>query len=244
MRSKARTTAPGQLPWNRSEGELALNLRCNNFPLRMSARVKMRSCVSLIQTQRMVCRVCFLWMAPRNDSHLHRLSAFFGFACRHQGEAVGRIPIACSALFILSAVSASGADFPARKAGLWEMTITGDHSLTVRQCSDAASDEAVAQAGFGWAGECAKRDVEKSGSTITVVSVCTSDRKTTTSRIVITGSLDSDYTMTVSRSVGPSMTVSAKRLGPCAAGQKPGDVIMPNGNKINIVPKGTNSAAR
>lgn len=214
----------------------------------MSARVKTRSRVSLIQTQRMVCRVSFLWIAPSNDSHLHRLSASFEFGCDRQGEAVSRIPIACSALFILSAVSASGTEFPVRKAGLWEITIAGDHSITVRQCSDAASDQAVAQAGFGWAGECAKHDVEKSGSTITVVSVCTSAHKTTISRMVITGSLDSDYTMTMSReaagrSVGPSMRLSAKRLGPCAAGQKPGDVIMPNGTKINIVPKGTTSSA-
>jgi hypothetical protein len=31
-----------------------------------------------------------------------------------------------------------------------------------------------------------------------------------------------------------SVTMSAKWLGPCAAGQRPGDMIMPNGMKINI----------
>lgn len=164
---------------------------------------------------------------------------------------MGRIPIACCALFILSAVSASGAEFPARKAGLWEITIAGDQSITVRQCSDPASDEALAQAGFGGGGECAKHDVEKSGSTITVVSECTLERKTTILRTVITGNLDSNYTMTMSRqgsgrSAGPLMKLSAKWLGPCAAGQKPGDVIMANGRKINIlnVPKSANAAAR
>jgi Protein of unknown function (DUF3617) len=164
---------------------------------------------------------------------------------------VCRIGIACSIAFILSTASVSGADFPARKAGLWEITIAGHDSITVRQCSDAASDEAMEQASFGVAGECAKRDVEKSGSTITVVSVCTSARKTTISRMVITGSLDSEYTMTMSsqapgRSVGPSMTLSAKWLGSCGPGQKPGDVIMPNGTKINILnlPKGMGSASR
>ena len=167
------------------------------------------------------------------------------------GEAVGRIAIACSALFILSAASTSGTEFPARKAGLWEISIAGDHPITVRQCSDAASDEALEQASFGGGGECAKRDLEKSGSTITVISVCTSSRKTTILRMVITGSLESNYAMTISRqrpggSARPSMTLSAKWLGPCAAGQKPGDVIMPGGTKINIlnVPKGVNSAVR
>jgi hypothetical protein len=31
-----------------------------------------------------------------------------------------------------------------------------------------------------------------------------------------------------------TMTMEAKWLGPCAADQKPGDVIMSNGVKINI----------
>jgi hypothetical protein len=164
---------------------------------------------------------------------------------------VGCIAIACSALFILSAASTSGTEFPARKAGLWEISIAGDQPITVRQCSDAASDEALEQASFGGGGECAKRDLEKSGNTITVISVCTSSRKTTILRMVITGSLESNYAMTISRqrpggSARPSMTLSAKWLGPCVAGQKPGDVIMPGGTKINIlnVPKGVNSAVR
>jgi hypothetical protein len=32
-----------------------------------------------------------------------------------------------------------------------------------------------------------------------------------------------------------SMTMTAKWLGPCAAGQRPGDMIMPNGMKMNIL---------
>jgi hypothetical protein len=164
---------------------------------------------------------------------------------------VGRLAIACSVFFILSAVSTSGAEFPARKAGLWEITIAGAHAFTVRQCSDAATDEAMEQTVFGVAGDCAKRDVQKSGSMITVVSVCKSARKTMISHVVITGSLDSEYSMTLTkqspgRSGGPSMTLSAKWLGPCGAGQRPGDVIMLNGTKFNILdlPKGSDSAAR
>lgn len=164
---------------------------------------------------------------------------------------MGRFGIACSVIFILSAASASGAEFPVRKAGLWEITIADAHAFAVRQCSDAATDEAMEQAVLGVAGDCAKRDVERSGGMITVVSVCKSARKTLTSRVVITGSLDSDYTMTLTkqsagRSGGSSMTLSAKWLGPCGAGQKPGDVIMPNGTKFNILdlPNASASADR
>jgi len=31
------------------------------------------------------------------------------------------------------------------------------------------------------------------------------------------------------------MTITAKWLGPCAAGDKPGDVIMSNGVKMNVI---------
>jgi hypothetical protein len=57
----------------------------------------------------------------------------------------------------------------------------------------------------------------------------------------ITGSFDTAYTMTVT-SQGDSlpggkmiMTVAAKWLGPCRADQKPGDMIMGNGIKMNIL---------
>ena len=34
---------------------------------------------------------------------------------------------------------------------------------------------------------------------------------------------------------GTQMTIAAKWLGPCAAGQKPGDVMMGNGMKMNVL---------
>jgi hypothetical protein len=161
---------------------------------------------------------------------------------------VARASIAFSLCLIFSAVSASASDFPARKAGLWEITIAGARPVKVRQCSDAASDEAMAQTSLGLPGDCAKHDVDKSGNTITMVSVCTSAGKTMISHMVITGSLDSEYTMTITSqaqkasSVAPPMTLYAKWLGPCAADQKPGDVIMPNGTKFNML--GPSKSAR
>ena len=73
-------------------------------------------------------------------------------------------------------------------------------------------------------------------------------RATTTSHAVVTGSFDSAYTMKVAstRSGGPPMpgvapgaethmTIEAKWLGACAAGQKPGDVVMSNGMTMNVL---------
>jgi hypothetical protein len=153
------------------------------------------------------------------------------------GEAVGRIISALGVCLILSAAPAWAGDFPVRKAGLWEITIAGAHSVKVRQCSNAASDEAMAQAGIGLPGDCAKHNVQQSGNTITIDSVCKSSRgKPTTSHIVITGSLDSKYTMTMSsQEQKRPVTLYAEWLGPCGAGQKPGDVIMPDGMKVNLL---------
>lgn len=153
-------------------------------------------------------------------------------------EAVGRV--AFCAVIIFSTTSLSAAEFPARKAGLWEITIAGPRPVKLRQCSDAASDRAMAQAGIGLTRDCPKRDVQDSGSTIIIDSVCRSEGKTTTSHIVITGSLESKYTMTMTSqapgvSVGSPMTLYAEWLGPCRADQRPGDVIMSDGRKVNVL---------
>jgi hypothetical protein len=83
--------------------------------------------------------------------------------------------------------------------------------------------------------------VQRSGNSITIDSACTIGGKATTTHSVITGSFDSAYTMTVTsqnESVpggSTTMMMSAKWLGPCAANQKPGDMIMGNGMKMNIL---------
>jgi hypothetical protein len=158
-----------------------------------------------------------------------------------------------SALLLLSVcvTSAFAAELPTRKAGLWEVKVTTStgQSVQMQQCTDATTDQAMqARAGTGPHGDCSKRDVQRSGSTTTIDSVCTMAGKTLTSHVVVTGSFDSDYTMTVTSQgdavpAGRTTTISAKWLGACAADQRPGDMIMPNGMKMNIqsppaMPKG------
>jgi hypothetical protein len=57
--------------------------------------------------------------------------------------------------------------------------------------------------------------------------------------MVITGSFESAYTMTITTQregipAARTITIAAKWAGPCAADQKPGDMIMPNGRKVNL----------
>jgi hypothetical protein len=153
---------------------------------------------------------------------------------------------AISILAVIGALPAPAAELPSRKAGLWEVTMNFENrnmpARVVQQCIDAATDQMMQSgAGSSTQAACAKRDVQRSGSTITIDATCTVGGKTTNSHSVISGSFDSAYTMTVTSDGETipggkmSMTLAAKWLGPCTGDQKPGDMIMGNGIKINIL---------
>src|SRR5438270_4381612 len=97
----------------------------------------------------------------------------------------------CAVLIIVFfATSALAAELPARKAGLWEITSNvGGRSMQMQQCTDASTDQALQSRGGAAGGsDCSKRDVQRSGTTMTVDSVCTVAGKAVTSHMVINGS--------------------------------------------------------
>jgi hypothetical protein len=144
-------------------------------------------------------------------------------------------------LMTMCAWPAAAADLPLRKAGLWDIKMSFEGragNQSVQQCVDPETD-AIMQSSASNIGSqnCSKRDVVKSGDKMTIDSVCTVAGKDATSHAVVTGSFDSAYTMTVASKsdAGPiNMTIAGKWLGPCEAGQKPGDLILPGGMKINL----------
>ncbi len=161
--------------------------------------------------------------------------------------------LALVGLALIFAAPAAAEDLPMRKAGLWEinMTFVGRKlpAQMIKQCIDAATDKLMNN-NFGSSPEhdCSKRDIKHVAGTMTVDSVCNFSGATTTSHAVVTGSFDSAYTMDVTSTreggrpipgtkpgAATHMKLDAKWLGPCEAGQKPGDVIMGNGMKINVL---------
>jgi hypothetical protein len=157
------------------------------------------------------------------------------------------------AIVLVTATPAVALDMPARKPGLWElkMEFVGRKipAQAMKQCVDAASDKLM-NSNFGGSAQeaCSKQDVVKSGDTMTVDSVCKFSEATTTTHAVVTGSFDSAYTVDVTstREGGPRMpgmaaggashmAIAAKWLGACEAGQKPGDIVMANGMKMNVL---------
>jgi len=144
-------------------------------------------------------------------------------------------------------------DMPARKPGLWEVKMVFEGrklpAQVMKQCTDAASDK-VMNSNFGGSTQeaCSKQDVTKSATGMIIDSVCKFGDSTSTSHAVVTGSFDSAYTVNVTSTreggrpmpgatpgAPTQMTIEAKWLGPCAAGQKPGDVVMANGMTMNVL---------
>jgi len=149
-------------------------------------------------------------------------------------------------LILAGAMPALAAELPSRKAGLWEIKTSlanrNGPGMAIQQCIDASTDQMMqSSAGPLAQAACSRRDVQKSGDSLTIDSTCTLAGKTATSHAVISGSFDSAYTMTVTSQSDAlpggkmTMTIVAKWFGPCAADQKPGDMIMGNGLKMNIL---------
>jgi hypothetical protein len=154
--------------------------------------------------------------------------------------------IATSILVLVCATPVRADDLPSRKPGLWEVKTSVESrnapALVIQQCIDATTDQMMQSSTGPYSQEvCSKRNVQKSKDSITIDSTCALAGKIATAHSVVTGSFDSAYTMTVtSQSEGTpgdkmTMTMAAKWLGPCTGDQKPGDMILGTGIKINIL---------
>ena len=134
----------------------------------------------------------------------------------------------------------ANADTPKRKPGLWEINsrMEGMPSMgPVQQCIDQNTDNLMQQrAQKGEKPDCSVMDSKTSGNRVTLHSVCKMEGTTVTTDGVFEGAFDSNYKGTMKSKFNPPMhgmaestvTIDAKWLGPCKAGQKPGDVVLPS----------------
>jgi hypothetical protein len=154
----------------------------------------------------------------------------------------------CCALAALSAPGALGEELPARKPGLWEMKVVKTGSpipeMTIQHCSDAATDKDMNNSVSPFAKQnCSKQDIQKTATGYVGDTVCSVASISVTSHAEIVGDFNSAYTVTtISHSEGgpaglprdTTTKIEAKWLGACKPDQKPGDIVMPGGMKINI----------
>jgi hypothetical protein len=155
---------------------------------------------------------------------------------------------ALGACLLVPAFGARAEDLPIRKAGLWEMKTVKTGSvlpeITVQHCTDETTDKEMSTAFSPMSKEvCAKHDIQKTATGYATDTECTVVGMTIKSHSDITGDFNSAYTVKVTThsEKGPSgaphdatTVVEAKWLGACKPDQKPGDMVMPGGMKINI----------
>jgi hypothetical protein len=110
-------------------------------------------------------------------------------------------------------------------------------------CIDQKTDNMAQQMGESVAREaCSKQQIRREGNKIVGESVCKIGETTATSRTLFSGEFDRAYHGEIRTKYSPPLMgkdenvtlIDAKWTGPCKDDQKPGDMIMPNGMKINI----------
>jgi hypothetical protein len=152
-------------------------------------------------------------------------------------------------LTVASSLDAGAVELPTRKAGLWELRMLRAGSpipeIAMQHCTDEATDKQMTSSLSPMAKEkCAKNETQKTATGYTTDSVCSFGGSTMTSHSEITGDFNSAYAVKVTshNDKAPAgtppdtnVTMEAKWLGPCSADQKPGDIVMPGGFRMNIV---------
>ena len=151
-------------------------------------------------------------------------------------------------LTLMPAFQARAVELPVRKAGLWEMKVVRSGSplpeMTMQHCTDETTDKAMTASASPAVKEvCSKSDILQTATGYATDSVCSVAGISIKSHSEITGDFNSAYTVKVSSHSegGPSglprdttMTIEAKWLGACKPDQKPGDIVMPGGFKLNV----------
>jgi hypothetical protein len=151
--------------------------------------------------------------------------------------------------FLASQGAALAEDLPVRKAGLWELKMVRagaqQPEMTMQHCTDPTVDKEMNANVSPMAKQiCAKQEIRKTATGYVTDSECSVAGINTASHAEITGDFNSAYTVkTTSHAQGgvagaagreTTMTLEAKWLGACKPEQKPGDIVMPGGFKMNV----------
>jgi hypothetical protein len=150
-------------------------------------------------------------------------------------------------IVLLGVGCVSAQELPKRKSGQWEITRTSmrteDQPRTMQLCVDGATDNAFLQLAEGERHESCKTDkLIRDGDRLVVDATCQVRHAISKTHAVITGKFDSAYRVESKSTYNPPLfgaaqghaVLVAKWTGPCPAGQRPGDMIMPSGLKVNI----------
>src|SRR6201996_6093745 len=160
----------------------------------------------------------------------------------------GLLSICTVASVVALSAAARAEDLPLRKAGLWEMKITkvggSGPEMTMQHCTDQTTDKEMNNQPSPLAKQiCSKQDVVKTATGYVSDSVCSVAGVSMTTHAEIVGDFNSGYTVTSTshsdkgvngKPLDATSRIEAKWMGDCKPGQKPGDIVMPGGFKMNV----------
>lgn len=149
-----------------------------------------------------------------------------------------------SLILLLPSISYAD-DFPALKEGLWEtvMTEEGQSSVAKHCVGDQSSlKEMLNTSKTAMQGFCSEITFNKTASGYVSKMSCNLGISKLDVQSDISGDFDSAYTVNTRSTMNPPLmgksggtSVSkSKYLGACTSDMKPGDVIMPDGKKMNV----------
>lgn len=156
--------------------------------------------------------------------------------------------LATLVFFGLATLGTQAADpIPSRKPGLWEMSsemsMMPGQKMVARRCMGPGNDKDLLDGNPQERKNCGEPVVSRKGSDMHTEIVCKVEGSTATTRAVFSGDfqkhyggrVDTTYTPPLHGMSASTLTVSARWLGPCAPGQKPGDTEMSMpGGRINL----------
>jgi hypothetical protein len=149
------------------------------------------------------------------------------------------------AAVLAAAASASAQELPARRPGLWEVTLqtTNAPSQTVRQCIDEKTDAAMQRFTQGLdLKHCSRNSWRRDGERHLGEAECRLGASTMTSRSVFSGDfsrsyrgeIDSRYQPPVAGVGHAKVTIVARWVGACPAGWTGGDIEVPGMGRMNV----------
>ena len=156
----------------------------------------------------------------------------------------GRQAVVGALLVIATTASAATVELPKRKPGLWEIVTSqtgGPPGPKAMLCIDAKTDDLAQQLAAG-AVSCSQQEVRRDGDRFIAQSTCRIGESTATTHMVFSGQFDSAYEVDIEAKYAPPLlgmtegrsTVRGRWLGPCRPGQRPGDIMLPNGTVLNL----------
>jgi hypothetical protein len=139
-------------------------------------------------------------------------------------------------------------EYPKLKPGLWEMTTANSRNKDrpaqkTMICLDASLQQDMIRMSTGMMqGMCSKLDTKYVGNTFSGEATCNFGGSTMKSKSVMTMIGDSAYRTEAHASFDPPMNgmtqsdtvIEGRHVGACKPGQQPGDMMMPNGQTMNI----------